>query len=482
MKRPPLPDLEALVRSATASRAATLAMAVALAAMVAAVDYATGYELRFAILYLVPIAMATWSGGRGAGALMVGISGLLWLVSFRSTHPYSGEIFFYWEGVVMVAVYLIFVLLLARLRVALARSDERFVRLLDELHSAVYVADRDTGRILYANHSLARWTGADPRTLGADALHRRFGGGLAARETARGAHQGSIAAGFVSREVQSRSNGRWYLVQVGPIPWKSARNVSLHVITDISEQKHAQALKRQHHDMLHKTARLAALAEIATTLAHEINQPLMAIASYNDAGLRMLGAKRLDRDELVASLQRCREQALRAGSIISRVREFIRSKRPNPGPCDINALVMESMELLEAQFDDNGISTRISLSDALPTIRADRTLLAQVIVNLLQNAVEAMAEDAARGRRLSVTTGRTADNGIVVTVADQGGGISGTVADRLFTPFLTTKSQGLGLGLSICRSVVEAHGGRIWQDTDAEGECSFHFSLPAEAD
>jgi len=470
----------ALARRAGGNPAAALAAAFVLAALVAALDYATGYELRFAVLYLFPIAVATWTGGLRAGALMVGISGLFWLASFRSTHRYSGEIFFYWEGVVMVAVYITFVLLLTRLRVALTRADERFVRVLDELHSAVYVTDQDSDRILYANQSLSRLIEADPRTLGAAALHERFGLGDAAVDATQHGRDESPATGFVSREVRARRGGRWYLVQVGPIPWKSGRTVSLQVITDISEQKHAQALKRQHQDILHQTARVTALAEIASSLAHEVNQPLMAIASYNDACLRVLGATHFDKNDLVTALQRCREQALRAGRIIGRVRDFIRSRRPTPGRCDVNALVRESLELLEAQLEDKAVTIDVSLPGDLPMTHADQTLLVQVIVNLVQNAIDAMEQCAPSDRRLSLQTATAPDGAIVVSVSDRGAGIPEGVVDQIFTPLITTKARGLGLGLSICRSVVEAHGGRIWHSANPEGGCSFHFSLPAE--
>lgn len=476
----PLPWPAALARWASRNPAAALALALALIAFVAALDYATGYESRLAILYLVPIALATWTGGVYAGVLMVAISSLCWLASFRSTHPYSGEIFFYWEGVLMVAVQMSFVLLLARLRLALARADERFFRVLEELHAAVYVADHDSGRIVYANQTLARLINADPRVLGAEQLGKRFGLGNVADENAREAHSEAIEAGFVSRDVRDTTSGRWYRVQVGPIPWKTSRRVTLQVITDISVEKHAQALKRQHQEMLHQNARLAALAEIASSLAHEVNQPLMAIATYNDVCLRMLAAIDFDHKELATALRRCREQALRAGKIIGRVRDFIRSRRPNPTQCDINDLVRESLELLETQLEDSAVMTQLSLCEALPMVPADRTLLVQVIVNLVQNAIDAMEQSEPSHRLLSLSTATTGDGAIVVSVTDRGAGIPEAIDDRLYTPFFTTKSQGLGLGLSICRSVLEAHGGRIWHGANPGSGCTFHFTLPSE--
>ncbi len=478
---PPAQNIAFWLRRIAASRAAALSSAVLLAMVVAALDYATGYELRMAILYLVPIALATWAGGASAGMAIVCLSSLFWLSSFRSTHPYSGEIFFYWEGVVMVAVYMTLVFLLARLRVALSRADERFFNVLDELHAAVYVADQDSGTLLYANRSLARLLAVDLHALDVAELARRFGVPTDGGEGPGPADDSAARSGrFVAREVRDAVSGRWYLVQVGLIPWKSARRVSLQVMTDISEQKHAQVMKRQHQDMLHQTARLAALAEIASTLAHELNQPLTAIAGYNGACLRMLQAPRYDRKDLVSALQRAREQSQRAGKIISRVRDFIHSRRPTPTDCDINALVGEAVGLLEARLEDSAITTTLAFSDDLPATHADRTLLLQVVVNLVQNAIDAMADAAPECRRLALSTSRTTDGDIVVSVSDQGAGFSEAVGERLYTPFFTTRTLGLGLGLSICRSVIEAHGGHIWHESNAGRGSTFHFTLPRE--
>lgn len=473
----PLPRAAVLARRAADSTPAALTLAVVLTALVAALDYATGYEARFAILYLIPIALATRAAGLRAGVLIVALSSLSWLVSFRSTHPYSGQLFFYWEDGAMASVYLAFVVLLARLRVALMRADERFLVVLEELHAAVYLADEDTGRILYANRRLSHMIDTDPYTLNAGDLKQRFAQGEVAAAAALGE---SGSGGFVSREMREQASGRWYLVQTGPIPWKSNRRVGLHVITDIEEQKHAQALKRQHRDMLHQAARLAALSEFAASVAHEVNQPLMAIASYTGACLRMLRAGEIDRDEFVTALQGSRDQALRAGQIIARVREFFRSRQPQASFCDINALVHESLELMETQLENSSMTTVLSLARDLPMVQVDHTLLVQVIVNLLQNALDAMAESSPYHRRLRISTAHTDAGEIVFAVSDHGSGIDEAIEDQLYTPFFTTKPKGLGLGLSICRSIVEAHGGRMWHTANADGGCTFHVSLPAE--
>lgn len=479
---PRLPETAAWRSGASGRPAAAIVLALALVVLVAALDYATGYELRLAILYLIPIALATWAGGARAGIVIVTLSTLSWLASFRSMNPYSGIVFFYWEGVVMVAMYLTVVVLLARLRVALNDADTRFFRVLEELHAAVYVADEDSGTVLYANRRLLRLLDAEAQALGGKALEQRFGCGDSPAAASPGERGEAAEAGFVAREMRDQSNGRWYLVQAGPIPWNAGQHASLKVITDISEQKHAQALKRQHQEMRHQTTYSAALGEIATSLAHEVNQPLTAIASYNDACLRMLAATDVDRKELVGAMKRCREQALRAGRIIGGVRDFIRSRRPHPSQCDVNALVREALELMETQLEDSAVAVALSLSDALPINHADRTLLVQVIVNLIQNGIDAMQTSPPSRRRLSVSTARAADGSFVVAVADHGAGISPAIEERLYLPFVTTRSQGLGLGLSICRSVVEAHGGHIWHSANADGGATFHFSLPPELD
>lgn len=474
-----LPQVSALamLRRISGSPVVAYGLALLMVALVAALDRATGYELRFAILYLAPIALATWVGGLSAGIAFVVLSGALWLLSFDSSHPYSGAFFFYWEGVAMVGIDIAFVVLLTRLRVALSRADQRFVHVLEELQAAVYVADQDSGRILYANRNLARLLDADPDSLDARELGERFGI-ASVRAPQSAAAQGQNE--FMSREIRNPASGRWYLVKSGLIPWTSSRPVSLQVITEITELKQAQALKRQNQEMLHQTARMASLAEIASTLAHEVNQPLMAIATYNDAGLRMLGGTRFNKDDLVTALQRSREQAVRAGNIIRGVRDFIRSRRTTPTDCDINVLLRNALDLLDTQLDENDINVSLSQPDTPLLARADQTLLVQVILNLIQNAIEAMAKNDRARRTLTIASTRTAEGTIIVSVSDQGRGIPADLGEQPYMPLFTTKMQGMGLGLAICRSVVEAHGGRIWHDRNVDGGCSFHFSLPPE--
>lgn len=472
-----------LVRRAEIARW-SLAGALLLTACIGALDYFTGYELRLGSLYLLPIALATWTVGRTAGLAIAATACVCWVLSFSSTHGYTRPILFYWDGVVMAVTFVVFVVLLARLRRALVHADERFVRLLEEMHAAAYVVDRNSGKVLYANRRLAQMLNVDPRNVSDAELQHRFAGGESG--PARPLDDSNIApapasAGFSSEEQRDPATGRWYLVQSGPIPWEGEREVSLKVVTDITDRRHAQLLRRENQDMLHRTARLSALAETTSTLAHEINQPLMAIASYNDACLRLLQSEAMDRAELTRALEKSRAQAMRASNILRRMRDFVRSKRPQPVLCDLNGIIREALELMETRIQEEGVVTQIELARNLPPLRADRFLIVQVVVNLIENAMDAMHSLAPSRRRLTVSTGRHGDGEIGASIADNGTGIPPEIGERLYTPFLSTKPRGLGLGLSISRSVVEAHGGRLWHGPNPTGGTVFHFTFAADA-
>lgn len=469
------------IRWATAHPPATFAVSLALVASIALLDYMTGYAWRFAILYLIPVALTTWVGGARAGLVIAVVSSLAWLSSFRAIHPYDGNAPFYWGGTSMLLINITLALLLARLHQSLSLADERFRRVLEELQGAVYALDEASGQLLYVNPALAKLLDADPTTLNADDLVSRFG---RPPQTPLSTHAETPIAAFDStfctREIRDPLDGRWYQIQSGLIPWKSGHPIRLQVITEISDRKQAQSLRRQHQEIQRQTVRLAELTEVASSLAHELNQPLMAIASYNDACLRLLDNAKVEQDDLAAALHKSRDQALRAGRIISRIRSFIRSRRPEPSRFDMNELLIESIELLEIASDEHAIRTELRLTPNPLLAYADRTLMAQVIHNLLQNAIDAMQTTPLEQRRLTITTNHGADGVIALSVADSGTGIPEYLQESAYVALFSTKEKGLGLGLSICRSVIEAHGGRIWHEANPSGGCIFHVTLPAE--
>ena len=431
-------------------------------------------EARLAILYLIPVAIATASCGRRWGVAVSLLSVLSWGLSFQVQHAYSNVVFLYWDCIVLAVTLLLFVELISRLRVALARSDERFVRVLNGLHAAVFVTDDE--RVLFANEWLVRLLGRDQITSVGD-IALRFPTTAAGT---RGLADTPAHLPFTGSEVRDSVDGRWYLAQAGAINWIDGRRVRLTVLTDITEQKRAEALAREHQATLHHTARLVNLAEAATTLAHELNQPLLAIVGYNAACLRLL-ASGGPTAEVAGAMEKCRAQAVRAGDILHRIRELTRKRTPSLSPCDFNAMIRAVLAWVQDDLDRAGVRVDYALAESLPPVRADRILVEQMVLNLVSNAVEAMQAVPPDRRQLALATAEEAEGSVRVTVADRGGGVAPEHESRLFTPFFTTKERGLGLGLAICRSVAEMHGGRLWHDKRPEGGTAFHFSLPTGA-
>ncbi len=249
---------------------------------------------------------------------------------------------------------------------------------------------------------------------------------------------------------------------------------------DITERKQALVLKRQHREMLHNTARFSVLTEIATMLGHEINQPLMAIATYNNACIMLLSKDEPEVSEIVAALEKCRAQVIRASHIVERTRSFLKRRTPSVASCDINEVIVEALQSLELELQDAAIAVAMHLEDRLPEVMFDRTLIEQVIVNLLRNAVDAMRSLEPSVRKISITTAIGHDGTILATVQDNGPGMSDEAAKQLYTPFFTTKPHGLGLGLCICRSIIEAHAGQLWHSQVPGTGAAFHFTLPTE--
>ncbi len=450
-----------------------IALSLLLALVVGVLDYLT--VARISILYVMPVALATWTRGRAWGAITSLVCVGVWGMAYQAQiHPGSDP-YFLWDCVALGVTLLIFAELLTRLRVALARSDDRFVRVLNGLHAAVFVSDDDG--VLFANDWLGRMLGRSSPPGSAD-IAARF---PVAVTGTTGLSETPAHLPFAGSEVRDAIDGRWYLAQAGAINWTDGRRVRLTVLTDISEQKGAAALARENQAALHHTARLVNLAEAGTTLAHELNQPLVAIVGYTSACLRLLDSGETDLAQLAEAMEKCRGQAVRAGEILRRIRELTRKRAPTLAPCDLNAMVHKVLAWVHDEMDRDRVRLSLALAPDLPVVPADTILVEQVLLNLVNNALDAMRATPEAARELTVATETEARGGVRISVVDRGAGIAPENASRLFTPFFTTKERGLGLGLSICRSVVEMHGGRLWHDNRAGGGTAFHFTLPARS-
>jgi two-component system sensor histidine kinase DctS len=256
-------------------------------------------------------------------------------------------------------------------------------------------------------------------------------------------------------------------------------------ILDISDRKNAEELARQQQEKLHASARLATMGEISSMLAHELNQPLAAISSYTTGALNLLGraadnGTALDPATLRPALEQASVQARRAGQIIRSVHEFVKKREPERQLVGIASLVDGIGTLIELQASKYFVVIQTSIPPDLPAVSADRMLLEQVLLNLTRNAIESMQHVAPERRSLRIVAAHDAGQ-VTVSVIDQGHGIPPEVAERLFSPFFSTKAEGMGMGLSICRTAIEFHGGTLSHSDNPGGGTIFKFSLPSQS-
>jgi two-component system sensor kinase FixL len=251
------------------------------------------------------------------------------------------------------------------------------------------------------------------------------------------------------------------------------------VIRDVSERHQGERRIRELHAQLIHVSRLSAMGELASSLAHELNQPLTAVVNYTEACRQILDASGASVPaKSVEFLQKAAAQADRAGQIIRRLRGFVQKRPVEWEEESLSRLVEEASGLATVGAKVDGIKVTFNLAKDLPPMRLDKVQIQQVVVNLVRNAVDALQE--VERRELAVETRRTNDGGQEVIVRDTGPGIPPEVSAALFRPFVTSKKEGMGIGLSISRSIIEAHGGRLWAEANQGGGTVFRFTLPAQ--
>lgn len=251
-------------------------------------------------------------------------------------------------------------------------------------------------------------------------------------------------------------------------------------VRDLTERQRTEARLQELQSELVHISRLTALGEMASTLAHELNQPLSAIANYLRGSVRLLGAEEIPRERLTEALEKASEQTLRAGEIIRRLRDFVSRGETERRLESLPKLIEEAGALALVGAKEHGVRVEFDLDPAVNLVLADRVQIQQVVLNLIRNAIDAMEHTPRRELRVAVRP--VEDDLVQITVADTGAGISPDIADQLFQPFITTKRHGMGVGLSISRTIIEAHGGRIWAEPTPGGGASFHFTLRSVGD
>ena len=371
----------------------------------------------------------------------------------------------------------------------LQERDRKIRRLVDSNIIGVIIWELE-GRILEANDAFLRIVGYDREDLAAGRLNRKMltpseGHELDERNVADMKQIGTIPP-FEKEYV--RKDGSRVPVLVGGAMFEESRH-GVGFALDLTELNRAEAEarenERRYRDALMELAhahRITTMGQLAASIAHEVNQPITATVTNAEAGLSWLAAQPPNLEQVRQSLDGIVSDGLRAGDVIGRIRALVRKEPQQRAALDINAVVVEVIALTRIEIARNRVMVRTQLTEALPAIQADRVQLEQVILNLIMNAVEAMSGMGDGDRELSITTIRNTSNSVSVSVQDSGPGLDPKTMDRMFDAFFTTKSKGMGMGLAICHSIIETHGGRLWAGPNEPRGATFQFTLPLASD
>lgn len=286
-----------------------------------------------------------------------------------------------------------------------------------------------------------------------------------------------------------RKDGSRLPVLIGGALFEESRNEGVSFVVDLTERRRAEGALRESEEALREAQgqlahanRVATMGQLTASIAHEVNQPLAASVTNAQAALRWLGTNPPNLEEVAQALGRIVENANRAGDVIGRIRALVKKEPSRKGQFDLNEAIRHVIALTGSEVHRQGVTLRTEFATSLPSVRGDRVQLQQVILNLIINAIEAMSGINEEERELLISTETEASGGVVVGVRDSGPGLDPQAMDRLFEAFYTTKSSGMGMGLAICRSIIEAHGGRLWATANEPRGAVFQLTLPVEGE
>jgi PAS domain S-box-containing protein len=382
-----------------------------------------------------------------------------------------------------------------RIRDQLSASHERFTTVLEGLDASVSVLSVQQGELLFVNRSYRLWFGADAKG------HQQLAGGVAGAvfnaerddevDPLSGLPTEELTeAGIHPREVFIDSLQKWFDVRSRYLQWTDGRLAQMLIATDITARLRAEEQAAAQAEKAQVTSRLVTMGEMASSVAHELNQPLTAITNYCNGMVSRVTADSISRDDLVAALQKTARQAERAGLIIRRIRAFVKRSEPQRQPAQARQIIDDAVELAGIELRRRNVAIHTYVAQRLPIIMVDPILIEQVVLNLLKNAAEAIdtaqLPTSRRHIELRVVPRHMPDEGGVIefSVTDMGPGLKDEVIARLYEAFFSTKAEGLGIGLSLCRSIVESHRGRMRAQNLYNGTlvvgCRFCFTLPVE--
>ena len=384
-----------------------------------------------------------------------------------------------------------------RIREELAASYDRFVTVLDSLDEAISVAPLHSHELLFANRMYRNWFGEGP------AGHERLLELCAAVpvlpaqdvqdqvDSLVGLPADALVEAIAEHaQIHVPELGKWLELRTRYLTWVDGRLVQMLIATDITARRQAEEQAKLQAERAATASRLITMGEMASSVAHELNQPLTAISNYASGMISRLQQGRIETEELLGALQKTARQAQRAGSIIQRIRAFVKKSEPHPTLSDVGQMVANATELADIELRRHLVRLNVYVAERLPRLMVDPILIEQVLINLLKNAGESI-QCAGRppGQRLVelTVTPRQLDgrDGVEFVVRDNGCGIPPQHLERIYDAFYSTKADGMGIGLKLCRSIVESHHGRLqarnlYNGSEVAG-CEFSFWLPAAA-
>jgi PAS domain S-box-containing protein len=381
-----------------------------------------------------------------------------------------------------------------RVREQLSASHERFTTVLEALDASISVAPLGSDELLFANKLYRQWF--DTQAGGHLRLVAQAGMPIT-RPSDESQDNVDAFAGLPtnnlpesdaeSAEIYLDSLGKWLEVRTRYLSWVDGRLAQMVIATDITSRRLAEEQSAAQTERAQNASRLITMGEMASSVAHELNQPLTAINNYCLGMISRIKAQHITEAELLGALEKTSKQAHRAGQIIQRIRSFVKRSEPNRTLSPVMGMVDEAVELAEIELRRRNVRLIRQISPHLPALMVDPILIEQVLVNLLKNAAESIdlahRPTAQRSVRLQVSQAQVEDKAVVeFTVIDSGPGLAPEVMTRLYEAFYSTKADGMGIGLSLCRSIVESHLGRMKAENLYNAElvtgCTFSFWLP----
>ncbi len=414
--------------------------------------------------------------------------------NLSSQFTFKDALYKYWYVILSTLIFLFLLAVIMTLVIRLNRELKKSNLRLDKLHSLILDSVADgiygvdlNGNSTFVNKAMQAITGWTAKNIIGKNQHavlhhtRANGEEHPAQDCPVYQTFKDHQPRYIDDDIFWRNDGTSFPVEYSSTPLRDENNLtigSVVIFRDISERKKSEKQARKFRNELAHMARVSTMGEMASGMAHELNQPLTAISTSANACIRLTESAEFDKNKLSDALDVISLQAKRAGAIIKQLRSFIRKDMPERNLVNINDIIREVLILIETSMREHSIILKLELQEDIPAVMVQHIQIDQVILNLIKNAIESMSEGSDRIKTLQINTQFTDSDIVTVTIADSGKGIDKTIQSKLFTPFATTKHSGMGLGLSISEGIINEHGGKLRLKSSSEQGTIFQFTLP----